>query len=260
MATQSHEEPTTLIIGAGIFGVSTAYYLSKVVPPSSITIVDRHAFPAPAAASVSPPYGASHDINKIVRADYIVPFYMSLGYEAIQSWKTWGLISRYYHGTGWIMLDEEGSTLAQRIRKNFKESGHEDVTKDVGFDEVKTNWGGVLKDVDTSGLQSAYLNPGAGWAEADKAVAAMLAEAVESGVHYHQGDVKELLLSENNEDVTGVKLDDQTILRADRTVLATGAWSSQLMTTVEDKLQMEEAERLESQVKAGGVRISKQVM
>ena len=253
MASQPHQEPTTLIIGAGILGTSTAYYLSKSASPSSITIVDRHAFPAPAAASSSPPYGASHDINKIVRADYSVPFYMALGYEAIASWSSWDLIKPYYHRTGWIMLDTEGSDLAQRIRKNFKESGHEDTTKDLDFEQVKSEWGGVLKDIDTAGLGNAYSNPGAGWAEADKAVAAILAEAVNNGVRYHQGDVRELLLNDNNEDIKGVKLDDGSILTADRIVLATGAWSSQLMTTVEDTLQMEETERLEAQVMAGGV-------
>ena len=248
MATQSKQELTTLIVGAGIFGTSTAYHLSKSVSPSTITVIDRHAFPAPAAASSFPPLGASHDTNKIVRADYSVPFYMSLGYEAISSWSTWDLIKPYYHRTGWVMLDEEGSTLAERIRQNFKESGHEDVTRDLDFEEVRSSWGGVLKDIDTSGLGSAYSNPGAGWAEADKAVAAILAEAVDSGVQYHQGEVRELLFNDDHAGLKGVKLEDGTILMADRIVLATGAWSSQMMTTIEDKLQMEDAERLESQV------------
>lgn len=61
-----------LIVGAGIFGISTAYHLARG-GNSRITILDRAKPPSTTAAST--------DISKIVRADYANPFYMELGYK-----------------------------------------------------------------------------------------------------------------------------------------------------------------------------------
>jgi sarcosine oxidase/L-pipecolate oxidase len=275
MASESRH-PTTVIVGAGIFGTSTAYHLSKTVPPESITIIDRHPFPWPQADRDNTPYGASHDINKIVRADYSDPFYMQLAQEAIEQWQTLDLIKDFYYRTGWVMLDEEGSDLAERIRSNFKKFGVRDETRDATFDEIRRSWGGLMKDVNTEGFGSAYWNPGAGWAEADRAVEALLCDAVTRGVRYHQGRVSDLCLDENVTNVaagtmgnglreigidaakvgaavSGVKLEDGTLIRGDRIVLATGAWTSSLMSNAESQLGLEGRELVECQVKAAGV-------
>src|SRR6266498_2433131 len=80
--TTSHS--SILIVGAGIFGTSTAYHLSQSSPnPSTITVLDRFHYP--------PLEAASTDINKIVRSDYSSPFYMSLAYEAMDAWSSWPL-------------------------------------------------------------------------------------------------------------------------------------------------------------------------
>ena len=244
---------TTLIVGAGTFGISTAYHLAHTHPcPSQITILDRAYFPAhPASDPTHHELGASADINKIVRADYTSPFYMSLGYEAIDAWSTWHILKPFYHRTGWVALDEGGSDNAKRIRKNFRESGREDVTKDMSFDEVKEAWGGALKDTDFDGFESAYWNPEAGWVEADKAVAAMLKAALDKGVKYVRGEAMEVILG--TEGVKGVKLEDGRSVMAHRTLLATGAWTSRLLSRTEDRLNLEEGQRIEQQLKTAGV-------
>ena len=245
-----------LILGAGIFGTSTAYYLSKQHPQSSITIIDRHPFPITAAGSIDAGLGASYDVNKIVRADYSVPFYMNLAHEAIDSWASWDLIKKFYHRSGWIALGAKDSDLGTRIRKNFKTCGREDVTSDVSLDEAKQRWNGVLGDMSTDGIGSAYFNPSAGWAEADKAVAALLSEAIESSegrVKYQKGEVAKIVLNESNEGVKGVDLVDGTTVNARKVILATGAWTSKVMSPLEDQLGISEERRAESQVKAAGV-------
>ena len=243
-----------LILGAGIFGTSTAYHLSKEDPNLSITIVDRHPYPFPNAGSSDAGLGASYDVNKIVRADYSIPFYMDLAHEAIEVWNTWDLIKGYYHRSGWIALGEKGSDLTERIRKNFRACGKEDVTADVKLDEVKNKWNGVLQDMSTEGIGSAYFNPGAGWAEADKAVAAILKECVDLGrVKYCQGEIAEILFASNAQGVKGVKLVSGKILEAKKVVLATGAWTSKIMSPIEDQLGFKDNERVESQVKTAGV-------
>ena len=235
--------------------MSTAYHLANVLTPSLITIVDRHPFPSPTASSNNAPCGASHDINKIVRADYSNAFYMQLAQEAIEQWQTWDLVKQYYHRTGWVMLDEKNSDIAQRIRKNFKECGAGDDTSDMSFEDVKTSWNGLLKDIDLSEFGNAYWNPGAGWAEADKAVEAMLQAAVQKGVTYRQGQAVDLLLqgSASTLAVSGARLECGTILHADRVILASGAWTSQLMSSTEDQLNFAKHDRIENQVLAAGV-------
>ena len=256
MASSNSSKLTTLIVGAGIFGTSTAYHLALSEPnPSDVTVLDRAPFPPPPASDAQKhPLGASADINKIVRADYSVPFYMSLANEAIDAWSSWPVIKSFYHRTGWVMLDEKGSDLSPRIRKNFKESGREDPTEDLTFEEVRQSWGGLLKEANLDGYGSAYWNPGAGWVEADRALGAMLKSAVDKGVKYLQGEVVELVLHEDDgRGVKGVKLADGKVVVADKVVLATGPWTSLTLSTTEDKMKMEKSARIEQQIKAAGV-------
>lgn len=125
MASEEH----ILILGAGMFGASAAYHLTHPKPLSSalapkvpttrVTLLDR----SPLGAGI----GASEDINKIIRADYSQKFYMDLGYEAINAWKTLsepgGILEGLYHQTGWIVLDDEHSDHCARIRRLYSERG-----------------------------------------------------------------------------------------------------------------------------------------
>ena len=246
--------PRTLILGAGIFGTSTAYHLSLSTSASHITIIDRTPYPGPSASSrTKNPTGASHDINKIVRSDYTIPFYMALAKEALEAWSTWPLLKPFYHRSGWIDFVENGSDLLSRIRQNYRDAGGRDPTRDMDFDEVRGIGGGVLRGVDVDGFQGAYWNGDAGWVEADKAVEAMLGEAVRRGVRYLHGEVKGIVMREGHEGVKGVQLTDGSVLECDRLVVATGAWTSMVLSTVEDELRLEEDMRIERQVKAAGV-------
>ncbi len=70
----SSVQQSYLIVSAGIFGASTALHLRAAEPEAHITLLDRTPYPCL--------YGASHDINKIVRENYPDEFYMRLGSEA----------------------------------------------------------------------------------------------------------------------------------------------------------------------------------
>ena len=59
-----------LIVGAGTFGLSTAYHLSKS-GYNDVTVLDKSAF-VPSVSS------AGNDLNKIIRAEYEDPFYADL--------------------------------------------------------------------------------------------------------------------------------------------------------------------------------------
>jgi sarcosine oxidase / L-pipecolate oxidase len=233
-----------LIVGNGIFGTSTAYHLSQTYAhPSRVTVLDRAPVPSPPAAST--------DINKIVRADYSKPFYMDLAYEAMESWTTDPLLKPYFHQTGWLMLDEEHSDLADRIRRNFRESGRPDTSADITLEEVKSKWGGVLSGIDTTGYSKAYTNSSAGWADASLGVAAWMRAAVEAGVKQEVGEVTELL--SDGATLTGVRTADGRTFHGDKIVLATGAWTPYLMVSLERKLNIAPEDSIQKQIRAAGV-------
>lgn len=58
-----------LIVGAGVFGLSTALHLARN-GYRNITVIDRESIPSP--------YSAGCDLNKIVRAEYEDSFYTDL--------------------------------------------------------------------------------------------------------------------------------------------------------------------------------------
>ncbi|EXJ63561.1 uncharacterized protein A1O5_11322 [Cladophialophora psammophila CBS 110553] len=233
-----------LIIGAGIFGTSTAYHLCPShADPSRITVLDRAPAPSPQAAS--------SDINKIVRADYSKAFYMDLAYEAMEYWTDNPIMKPYFHQTGWVMLDERDSDLADRIRRNFRESGRPDTSADISLDQVRSNWGGVLCGIDTTGYSKAYTNSSAGWADASAAVAAMMNEAVKAGVKYKVGEVKELL--SDGDKLTGVRTADGRTFTGEKIVLATGAWTPWLMAPLEETMALSQEHSIQRQIQAAGV-------
>jgi len=56
------ETSSIFIVGASVFGLSAALHLSRA-GYKHITVFDR-------SATLPSPYAASHDLNKIVRAEY----------------------------------------------------------------------------------------------------------------------------------------------------------------------------------------------
>ena len=240
--------PTILIIGAGTFGTSTAYHLAHACPSqaSRVTIVDRNPSPPATAAAI--------DVNRIIRTDYAKPLYCGLANEALHGW-FWSLdLQRYFHKTGWLVLEDgTGSSKASEgVRKVFKERGFDQtVDVDVKGGAVGARWKG-LEGSDLAGFESGYFNPEAGWVEAAGATANFMRVAEGKGVKRVIGSVKELILKDDG-GVKGVRLEDGTELTADKVVLAAGAWTSSLLSPVEDQLEIAERDRIERQARATAV-------
>lgn len=233
-----------LIIGAGTLGTSLAYHLSQASPdPSQVTILDRTATP--------PSHAAAIDVNRVVRTDYGNKLYSSLANEALHAW-TWNLeLQRFFHKTGWLVLEEEGSKASDDVRRIFKERGF-DRSSDVEVGEVGERWEG-LRGSDLGEFGKAYFNEEAGWVEAAKATGRFMQAAEEKGVRRVVGQVEKLLWSEEKGRLKGVHLDDGRELTAEKVVLAAGAWTSSLLSPVEDALSMSEEDRIERQAQARAV-------
>jgi sarcosine oxidase/L-pipecolate oxidase len=240
------EEPTVLIIGAGTFGASTAYHLSKTYRnPSRVTLIDRWDTTSP----LQNKQAAAIDTNRIIRTDYESHLYCNLANEAIHFW-FWSIaVQGHFHKTGWTVLDKKDGGFGKAVKKTFVERGG-DYTRDVAPEElVKYE---VLRGLRSADLGKGYFNPEAGWCDAERATTSFTKVALELGVKRVTGEVQELLLHADQSRLAGVKLRDGQVLKADKIVLAAGAWTSALLSPIEDALKMGAQDRIERQITAVG--------
>ncbi|KAJ0166478.1 L-saccharopine oxidase [Colletotrichum tanaceti] len=82
-----------IIVGAGAFGLSTAYRLS-LAGYTNISVFDKH-------EQIPSRESAANDINKIFRAEYEDPFYTNLTIKAAAAWQT-PLFAPSFHRTGFL--------------------------------------------------------------------------------------------------------------------------------------------------------------
>ena len=236
-------EPTVLIIGSGTFGTSTAYHLAqKYNDASRVTVLDVSWSPPKLAASV--------DVNRVIRTDYPDPMYCNLANEAIHPW-FWSMeLSQHFHKTGWIMMDERDSDLTERIRRVFEDRGSTHVS-DIPLEKLEKHWP-LFEGTNTSGFGDVYWNPEAGWCDAAKATASFMLVAEERGVRRITAEAVELLLDAKRGLVKGVRTTDGQRFTAEKVVMAVGAWTSSMLSPIEDQLEIPEKDRVEQQVKATG--------
>ncbi|GAB1523452.1 hypothetical protein RhiTH_006600 [Rhizoctonia solani] len=226
--------PSVLILGAGCFGLSTAYELLQR-GYQNVTIIDR-------ASELPAPDAASTDLNKIVRSAYRNRAYTRLALESIRDWKT-GDWDNAYHESGVLVCGgADGTIYSKAAHENDLAAGCRvellpkvtDVRRcfpaGVALGEIA-----AAKD-ENSGLARnwAYFNKDGGWVAATVGMKALLRRA-----RTYEGRGLTILTGHR---VTGLEIDQQgqavgvkvttngnaEIFSADVLVLATGAWSSSL--------------------------------
>ena len=211
--------PSYIILGAGVFGASTAYHLIKKYPSASITLVDRTTGPCQNAAS--------WDWNKVVRADYEDPFYMRLALEAMDFWTEDVLFKPYFHRNGavWIMPNPE---YPERVARNYKELGANLDFEIFPAAELRKRYDGLFEGTDLTCAGGVFLNKSSGWAEAKDALARLIDEAVKANVRNLALDVGRLIFNEQGV-CEGVEAHNGEQLKADRIILCTGAYTAKLL-------------------------------
>jgi len=137
-----------LIVGAAVFGASSAYHLAKKIPSASITLIDRSPFLCPLAAS--------YDWQKVVRPDYGNLFYMELALEAQDRWRKDPLYSRFYHESGIVKI--ETGDLAHKMAENFKKLGVNSEAHVVDSERLKRAYP-LFWDTDYTSVKDCYVNP-----------------------------------------------------------------------------------------------------
>jgi glycine/D-amino acid oxidase-like deaminating enzyme len=212
--------PSYLIVGAGVFGVSTAYTLIKKYPNASITIVDRDAFDATSRVA------ASWDWNKVVRADYDDIVYCKLALEAQDIFKTDPLYQPYFHESGiyWICR----SDYADEVIDNYRKLGRKAELSAIPVAEARKLYGGLFDDADYSGVKDVLVNRSSGWANAGDALVAVTRKAIELGVKYVVADIESLQFDKTGA-CTGVKTVKGHVHSASKVILSTGAFTAKLL-------------------------------
>jgi len=207
-----------LIIGAGNFGAATALSLVQHASPSKVTLLDSTPFPNPRAAS--------HDINKIIRDDYPDPTYMKIMVESMGRWRSSPLYSPFYHETGVLRADP--SDFSARTLQSYKALGVNTDADWISVEEARKRWEGVFASADFEGLEKVFWNPRGGWAEAEKALVAVIKSAIDLGAEYQANAATKLLFDADGKCI-GAQLQDGREIRADSTILAAGAATSLLL-------------------------------
>ncbi|KAK0742526.1 FAD dependent oxidoreductase [Apiosordaria backusii] len=257
-SSNTNSPSSILIIGSGLFGLTTAYSLSRrhEFANTSITVIDRSdpsstsTFPSPDAASV--------DTSRIVRADYADHAYAALCDEAQLQWRQQekptdlGAQGRYYE-TGLVVVGDATTpapVAAPPVEGDVSESPHKKLT---GMDYARKSWENVLSlashnpvlaerirelpNVDairevlgTGGSSGAwgYINKNSGWTDAGASMAWLVEQVRQTGrVNFVAGTV--VSLEHNETTVTGARLSDGRVLTADLVMVAAGAWTGSLV-------------------------------
>lgn len=147
-----------LIIGSGVFGLSTAYALASrdVFSSTSITVVDRASAPSANNSSATPVFPArdasSIDSSRIIRGDYADPAYAALATDALRQWRkvdspdALGAQGRYSESGLVLVADGESDALDTTtcLSSAAADAGasllEQHNAKKTGVDYVRASW------------------------------------------------------------------------------------------------------------------------
>ncbi|KPM36568.1 hypothetical protein AK830_g9986 [Neonectria ditissima] len=205
-----------LIVGAGVFGLSTALELKKR-GFQNITVLDRYQPPVADGSSV--------DISRVIRVEYADELYAKMAREALQGWTT--EFNNHYHSSGFVMLANKSGNSYLESSKAVNESLGGELAEYTNASEVLTRFPCIPSQLD--GL-SAYVNENGGWADAEKSILQLSQLCSQAGVNFITGPRgKVLSLRHNSKRVVGVNVAQGEPLLASQIILATGAWSNRLL-------------------------------
>ncbi|KAF2130542.1 nucleotide-binding domain-containing protein [Dothidotthia symphoricarpi CBS 119687] len=231
--TTNDVEPSVLIIGAGTFGTSTALHLSKTYrDPSRITIVDRWA----PDDSHDKRVAAAIDSSRIIHTHYANEAYRKTVQEVMHTWSwTMGYLG-HFQQTGLVVYDDRNTDKKCENPEEWWGVGVR------GLEEL---------GLETRGKQGEY-DSKAGWVDAASATASFMRFAESRGVRRVTGEAEELVLNAERCNIEGVRLITGEVLKADKIVLAAGAWTTVLLAPVEHVLQTQEVGSIAQQITAVG--------
>ncbi|KAM0418884.1 hypothetical protein ACHAPT_012149 [Fusarium lateritium] len=212
-----------IIIGAGLFGLSTAKQLATE-GYQHVLVVDRHMPPVPD--------GSSSDISRVIRFDYGDEDYLSIAYDAYLEWSKNPKYEGIFYPAPYILA---GS------KKPNDESWLDRTTTQLTKRQLP--WTGLNNAADTrrkypvlSGTLAepnfvGYVNEQGGWADASKAIRQLRDECLELGVSFTCGPAGTVvsLDADSQGRINAARTLGGSSIQGDHFVLTAGAWGSSLV-------------------------------
>lgn len=247
MSNQLNHSTPIIIVGAGVFGLSSAWWLARA-GYHNIKVLDRWPVPSPSSAG--------YDRNKIIRTEYPDDIYSVLSQEAIQLWRD-PLWKDVFHPTGWI-YGTDGSKDQDREKTFLTAVSNTHLLGDPSKIVELPNWDaaihlypslafahdrrqaqvGIYADGQstpkgrTPTFRGIY-NGNAGWVESTNAMLILKRECERLGVEFVAGEsgaVVEFVRDPvNPTKVVGVRTANGTIWRSEKVIVAVGAYSETLL-------------------------------
>lgn len=221
------ETSKIIIIGTGVFGISSTISLAKHYPNAEIIVVDRYEPPVPDSTSV--------DTTRCLRVDYASTIYANLANESIQLMKNDPEIKGYINPCGMTVVHNGQEGSLYEVYHAEKEtatsvSGKENI---VDFE----NQAEVFKSIhctnpkyssDETEWNVGYLNKENSMIDAEKAMKAFYQKAKSfSNVTFIFKEVEKIIYE--GDLAKGIVFVDGSKLDSDLVIVAAGAWTSKLV-------------------------------
>ncbi|KAK1712075.1 FAD dependent oxidoreductase [Colletotrichum lupini] len=259
MARSPNKDDAVIIVGAGIFGLSTALHLSRR-GYKNVTVYDKQPYHESLYSYFKGADGASADMNKIIRSAYGAQTeYQGLTIEALEGWTAWneelasgktvppGLTTndRVFVNNGNLSLSDSATLpqFEQDTVDNMEAAGHRN-TQLITIDEkhqkiaAEKGWSFGMDPFRRlqRGLNAAgVLDTTGGMAVADKACRFALHKAGSQGVKFvldSQAGALVSLIYEGTK-VVGINTRDGKEHYAKLTILACGGWTPSLLPAMD---------------------------
>lgn len=215
-----------LIIGAGIFGVTTALELRG--RGYDVTLIDPGPLPYPLAAST--------DVSKVVRMEYGKDRqYMRMVMQAIEGFQQWNeeFGEDLYHETGVLMVSKEPMSAGGYVDDSFRMLLQEGQWPEkLSADEIMRRFPAW----NPSEYAEGFYHARGGYAESERVVSKLVAQAKRDNVAVYAGQTADELLLHGSR-VRGVRTQEGQTFLAEHTVVAAGAWTPWLLPELQQVMQ-----------------------
>lgn len=215
-----------LIIGAGIFGVTTALELRG--RGYDVTLIDPGPLPYPLAAST--------DVSKVVRMEYGKDRqYMRMVMQAIEGFQQWNeeFGEDLYHETGVLMVSKEPMSAGGYVDDSFRMLLQEGQWPEkLSADEITRRFPAW----NLSEYAEGFYHARGGYAESERVVSKLVAQAKRDNVAVYAGQTADELLLHGSR-VRGVRTQEGQTFLAEHTVVAAGAWTPWLLPELQQVMQ-----------------------
>jgi glycine/D-amino acid oxidase-like deaminating enzyme len=212
------QNPTTLVVGAGIYGVTSALELRR--RGHTVHLLDPGPLPHPLAAST--------DISKAIRLDYGPDEdYLQAMEVALDGWRRWNRQwpAPLFHEVGILFVTPAPMAPGGFEHDSYRllvQRGHAPQRLDA--EAIRRRfpaWAG-------GGYVDGYFNPAGGFAQSGRVVAQLLNEAQAAGVHLHAGQTFAHFIEDGSR-VAGIVTREGARFAADTVVMAAGSWTPHVL-------------------------------